>query len=324
MNFAHWRINEQITSSLYKCLGMTDLVDSECLEQSELAATVIIPCHNAASTLPEQLEALSRQTFDRPFELVFIDNGSTDDSLAVASAYADRFAFFRVVIANESKGAGYARNEGVKAATTERILFCDADDVAGEGWVAAMVDALDRGALVGGGREFYRLNAGWHPCMRKQSDDDAIFCDVFFSGGSKYRHVGAGNLGIRRSVFVEVGGFDSDLPVHEDADLCIKAQELGYTLDLCPEALMHIRCRQKPGLIFIQSLVWGYWSVALHKKHKKILGNQPVVRPILGLGRLFFSVVLVHTKAEFISWSWRVGWKMGRLYGSVALGVFVL
>jgi glycosyltransferase involved in cell wall biosynthesis len=286
--------------------------------------SVVIPCRNAADTLPEQLEALAAQLGGVRFEVIVSDNGSTDGSREVALSFSDRFYALQVVSAREGRGAGYARNEGVQAARSDKILFCDADDVASGGWVSAMSRALDEGVLVGGGRDFSRLNSAWHPYVTKQTAESGNSCDLHFAGNQRVPHVGAGNMAVRRSVFLELGGFDPELPIHEDVDLCIRARLAGYALTLCPEAVMYIRARIGLGSFFRQGRVWGYWSVALQKKHTGILGGQRVIRPVLGWGRLFFQLLFVRNRRDFFQWMYRLGWRIGRLVGSCAMGFMAL
>ena len=70
--------------------------------------SVVVPCHNVGSTLAEQLDALLAQDWRGAFEVVLVENRSTDDTLAVARAYAARDPRVRVVTAEERGGASYA------------------------------------------------------------------------------------------------------------------------------------------------------------------------------------------------------------------------
>jgi glycosyltransferase involved in cell wall biosynthesis len=95
--------------------------------------SVVIPARNAADTIGVQLESLVRQRFDRPWEVVVVDNGSTDGTRAAVESFADRLPGLRIVDASERQGIGYARNRGVEAACGRLIAYCDADDAVSEG-----------------------------------------------------------------------------------------------------------------------------------------------------------------------------------------------
>ena len=108
------------------------------------ALSVIIACRNGAATLGETLEGLVAQRWDRPWEIVLADNGSTDGSAALfrAVAAAHPECRMRVVDASGRPGKPFALNTGIAAARAPALAFCDADDVPGEGWLAAMGKAL--------------------------------------------------------------------------------------------------------------------------------------------------------------------------------------
>ena len=88
--------------------------------------SIIIPVHNGASTLDRCLRSILGQSFGG-YEAVIVDDGSTDESLAIARDYARRDGRF-VVLSTPCGGAGAARNRGLAAARGEYVLYMDADD----------------------------------------------------------------------------------------------------------------------------------------------------------------------------------------------------
>jgi len=105
------------------------------------AASVIIPVRNAEAVLGDQLAALSRQVDAPQFEVVVVLNRCADHSGLVADSYRSRLPL-TVLTADEKAGPAYARNVGAARSSAPHLLFCDADDRVGEGWVRAMVRAL--------------------------------------------------------------------------------------------------------------------------------------------------------------------------------------
>ena len=97
-----------------------------------------------------QLDALAGQTTSRAFEVIVADNGSTDDTVAVAESYADRFTRFEVVDAGARRGASYARNQGAGRARGELLVFCDSDDIVHDAWLKTMASAWQPGSIVAG------------------------------------------------------------------------------------------------------------------------------------------------------------------------------
>lgn len=88
--------------------------------------SVIIPAYNSEATLADCLESVARQTV-RPFEVVLVDDGSTDNTRGVAARFEKRL-MLRIVTQINS-GLGKARNAGMSAATGDAYAFLDADDI---------------------------------------------------------------------------------------------------------------------------------------------------------------------------------------------------
>jgi glycosyltransferase involved in cell wall biosynthesis len=120
--------------------------------------SVVIPVLDCDPFLSEQLMALTRQTFDGPWEVVVVDNGCTDRSMDVARAFADRLPALRIVRAPVMRNLNHARNVGAAAARGDFLAFCDGDDVVSAGWLAALVEAGREAHVVGGAIENLALN----------------------------------------------------------------------------------------------------------------------------------------------------------------------
>lgn len=297
----------------------------EMLNHNAAAASVILPCFNAEHTLGEQLDALAEQTGGIRFEVLIVDNRSTDGTVELAKQYAERFFRLRIIPADEKPGAGYARNVGAAAAGSNKLLFCDADDRVSAGWVKAMSEALDKAKLVGGGRDFEHLNAVWHPHVRttKSNASAQRICDVHSFGKAKIPNVGAGNLAVNRDFFLELGGFDEGLRVHEDVDFFVRVWlSAGHQLQLCPEGLVYIRVQQTMASLFRQARSWGYWEVALLKKHRKLLGWKQVVQSLQQWKALIYSLFGLQRENGSKQFLYLLGWKCGRILGSFRFMVF--
>lgn len=117
--------------------------------------SVIVPVYNVEEYLAECLESILGQTY-RDFEVVIVDDGSTDRSSEIAGAYARRHANLSVV-RTENRGLGAARNRGVLESRGELLAFVDSDDKIPDYAYALMVDTLDRSGsdfVVGSARRF--------------------------------------------------------------------------------------------------------------------------------------------------------------------------
>ncbi len=233
--------------------------------------SVIIPCLNAEATIAAQLEALASQQWTRPWELIVADNGSSDRSVQTALKYQGRFASLRVIDASGRKTASYPRNVAARAAVSERLAFCDADDEVAPGWVALMGDALDRHDIVHGQFRFDKFNDAVQAEKAAQNWKSGLFTGRFLPGG------GTGNLGIRRPVHEAIGGFDENLPRFEDADYFWRLQLEGFKLHYVPEAIVQVRMgRVNPSFSSLYyrhrtGAAANYW----HYKRYRRLGMLP-------------------------------------------------
>ena len=106
-----------------------------------MKVSVIIPCYNAGRYLGECLESVLAQD-ERDWEAIVIDDGSTDDTLAIAGAYAQRDARIRVYH-QENRGVSAARNLGLIKAQGEWVTFVDGDDWIARDMLSVMLGAAD-------------------------------------------------------------------------------------------------------------------------------------------------------------------------------------
>lgn len=164
-------------------------------------ASVVIPALNVGRTLGAQLEALSRQDFQRPWELLVADNGCTDDTLAVVDSFAHRLPV-TVVDATARRGINHARNRGTESARAPLVLYCDGDDVVGNSWLRTMVEALATAEAVGGA---IRERVAGSPDAAPPALPRTL---------TKYdwlpSPIGA-NCGVQKAWWEKVGGFDESL-----------------------------------------------------------------------------------------------------------------
>lgn len=125
--------------------------------------SVIIPVYNAEQTLRRCLDSLVAQQFS-DYELLLINDGSTDGSNIICREYADTYRQIRYFI-KENGGVSSARNLGLAQARGEYILFADSDDYVAENYYSLISDALAQGApdlLMFGYRNFGGMSSEWN------------------------------------------------------------------------------------------------------------------------------------------------------------------
>ena len=273
--------------------------------------SVIIPCFNAAATLPAQLQALVTQRAAPAFEIVLVDDGSSDGSVEVAAGFQEVFPELVIHTIAHCGNVAAVRNDGVQQARGRRLLFCDADDVVGPDWVSSMVAALCDHDLVAGPFELARLNSPWAVAAGNLGQTEGLQQDGFlpFAGG--------GNLGIRRPVFEALGGFDTSLPALEDTDLCFAAQLRGHDLVFVKSAVVHVRLRHTNRALFRQGYGWGLGTAALHRKY--LSDGMPLpnrLRHLAGWLLVLPRLLSARDRGRRGRWWFVLGWRVGRLRGN--------
>ncbi len=175
--------------------------------------SVVIPVRDGATTLGDQLDALCRTEPTRgEFEVVVADNGSTDATRTVAMTFAGRLAI-RVVDASHRAGANAARNVGVSAALSDRLVFCDADDEIDSRWLSEIEAAFDAGGrLLGGLIDYSRLNDEISISWRGNRGETVMKMYGFLPAAH------FANMAMTRDAFDQLGGLDETF-VHGGDDV---------------------------------------------------------------------------------------------------------
>jgi len=278
-----------------------------------VAISVIVPVRDGLPWLEDQLAALAAQRTDVPWEVVVVDNGSTDGSTAVLERWADRHAGFTRLDGAGLPGAAAARNAGARVARGDALAFCDADDVVGTDWLAGCREALERADVVAGLFDLTSLNG--------QPASEPVAASML-----QLPHLPAGlsaNLAVRRSAFLDVGGFAEDLATGEDVDLCWRLQEAGYRFALATGAVVAKRDRTGFREVFAQTAAYGRGAPVLYRRHRAAGAR----RNLSGAARSWLWLVvhlpdLMGPGPARTAWARGAGLRTGRLVGSVRERVF--
>jgi glycosyltransferase involved in cell wall biosynthesis len=201
---------------------------------------VVVPVLNEEESLPALLADLAAQ--EPPLdEIVVVDAGSTDATLALLHAERERLPSLRLV---EAAGAtpGRGRNEGIRAAAAARVLTLDAGSRVGPGFVAALAAAAGDGRVAVGvsepdARTAFERASGWFTLRAFKPPDRA--------GPIAGELLPAGRNGLcfTRADWDEAGGYPPDLPWGEDKVFARALRRAGCELVVVPEAVVRWRPR---------------------------------------------------------------------------------
>jgi glycosyltransferase involved in cell wall biosynthesis len=269
-----------------------------------------MPMLNASRDLRTALNSLVHQRVYCDWELIVADNGSTDDSREIVESYRDRLPGLTIVDASERAGRSYAVNKGVGASRGRSVVFFDSDDVLAPGYLLAMSRALRAETLVCARRDVVGLNSRrtWERRPSSQMDGPMNFFSFLPWGGG-------GTLGLSRSLFDAMGGFDLSIQYLEDIDLCWRAQlDHGARLAFVPGAVLRHRYRDDVRGVFHQTRRWSRDEAKLREIYEE-RGMPPSERGILrGLWSLRHVELLREPAGRFF-WFKRLGHVVGRAEG---------
>jgi glycosyltransferase involved in cell wall biosynthesis len=277
--------------------------------------SVVIPVRNGEPVVAEQLQALARQDFPRTWELVVGDNGSTDATRTIVDDWRDRLPAVTVVDASIRAGINVARNAAARQARGDVLLFTDADDRVCPSWVSAMVAVLARVDLATGPSELFDDRDRELGVLSPDRPSTSLGFLPFARGC---------NLGVRRSVFDLVGGFDEGWPVlgSDDIDFCWRAQLTGAVLGFSEDARVQYRQPSTPRRAFCKQLGYGVGSVALSRRYAPHGARRWRLRYLLRDGAaLARDLPWVLSDPRRIAWAKRAGWVTGLMWGSIRRGL---
>jgi|GEM_PF-1036924 len=285
--------------------------------------SVVLPCFNGAPTLAVQLEALARQQWD-DWELVFVNNGSTDDSVPIAEGFRSRFPELKIVQAHTPGtprlGVPHSYNTGIAAATGDAFVFCEADDEVAPDWLREMGLALARHDFVAARLDHRKLNPKWlHPRQGEGYQSERL---SRMHGYPYMSHASGCSFGLRRTLYEAVGPFDVSLPCVHDTEYSWRAQMHGYSLHLIKPALVHYREKQELSARFRQGRNWGRDYIHLLQRYGAPGVDLAALRRSLWLLRSLPPGLLALLRAAFelpggryalAQWTWNFGWSWGEL-----------
>lgn len=177
--------------------------------------SVIIPTYNCSQYISEAIESVLNQSF-QAFELIIVNDGSTDRTDEVIKKYLDSFPDKIKYIKQENKGHAAARNTGIKASGGEFIAFLDADDLWLPNKLAAQILVFDKNPDVGlvhtncygfGGPGGTYLGRYWMTPEQIQKHSGYIFFEHYF----RTIRITTSTVMIRKKCLDEVGLFDENL-----------------------------------------------------------------------------------------------------------------
>jgi glycosyltransferase involved in cell wall biosynthesis len=256
------------------------------------AVSVVIPAYNAAWCVGKAIDSVLAQDW-RDFEIVVVNDGSTDDTRAVLAGYGDAIR----VVDQANGGMSHARNAGIRAARGEFIAFLDSDDW----WLPGKL-----GRQVGLLRE--RPDLGFCSCAARVVDMEGKLLNlwecpvwqgpfiVHLFGSSADVPGSCSAVLARRQLVQQVGAFDESLRGAEDPDLWIRlAAVSGYAC--LPEPMVVIL--RRPGSVSRNLEAMRESTLRMMRKNRDLLPHD--------LQGSYWRACVAGVHGDYAKWRYREG-----------------
>ena len=227
-----------------------------------MSVSVVVAVRNARASIAACVDSLLALD-PAPIEVLVVDNGSTDGTLDVLGGYGERIA----VLHEPVRGAGAARNAGIRAARGQIVAFTDADCVVEPDWLDELVGALadPNVGIVGGTilaadptNPVERYGEGIH--------DHRLAIEVF-----EPPYAITMNWASRRAVLEELGGFDERFLRCQDVDLSYRVVQSGRTLAFAAGAVVRHHNERTLAALAREGFTHGFHGVQASKRHDAFL-----------------------------------------------------
>ena len=195
--------------------------------------SVVIPAYNSQRYIPSCIDSVLNQSYDK-IEVIIVDDGSTDDTINIISAYKDdRIKLFT----QHNAGAAVARNYGVSNATGSWIAFVDSDDI----WFPDKLEKQMKQCAnkVWSHTDLYYLG-DVYPENTRATDFTQKHSGNIFEPLLVENSIGTSSVVIKKGVFEEFGGFNSGYRALQDWDFWLRVAS-KYEVCYCDEALVYYR-----------------------------------------------------------------------------------
>lgn len=278
--------------------------------------SVVIPTYNRRLILEKCLRALEVQKLSlsslvTDYEIVLVDDGSTDDTLEWLTAHKDEFPHVQW-FEQDHAGPAAARNLGVERSLGDIIIFIDSDLVVLENFLQAHADALVEGKEKLGSDRFFTYGAVINTCNFDNPTAEPYkitdFSAAFFA---------TGNVAIPKHWLEQAGLFDTGFQLYgwEDLELGVRLKELGLKLIKCPAAVGYhwhppFNLEQIPRLID-QEIQRGRMGVLFYQKHPT--WEVQMMIQMTWFHRLLWGILSLngilneHTMAPLLRWLIKLG-----------------
>jgi glycosyltransferase involved in cell wall biosynthesis len=243
--------------------------------------SIVIPAYNEEKFLPECLESLKKQNFKKNFEIIVVDNNSTDRTFKIAKKFGVR------VIKEKKRGVCFARQAGTKIAKGEIIISTDADNNFSPNWLANIYQAFNKNKKIVTVLGPYRFSdkpkwAKWYSIIQFK------VVELVYKKTGKIIYSPASNFAFKKTAWQKIGGYDTGLTQGGDEyGLFKKLNKQGKAVYLPENRVYTSSRRAKKGIIYnllVTLLLYYFLDYLIASKitGKTVFGSYPAYREKIG------------------------------------------
>ena len=287
-----------------------------------LTVSIIVPCRNEESCIQASLESILNQDYPaEDFEVIVVDGMSEDGTRSILARIATETPTLRI-IDNRSRTTPCAMNRGIEAARGQYVAILGAHAEYARDYLRTCLDLLNEHpevCCVGGPIQ----SVGIGPFGRAVA---SVMAHPVGVGNARHRYPayegyaeGACYPVFRKEVFDKVGLYDEALVRNQDDELNYRLARHGEKVFISPRARCRYFVRETPPGLFRQYFQYGYWRVAVLRKHRRPASLRQLVPP------LFMSFMCAVAILGILLPGW---WRLSAavlpiVYGTTLLGVGV-
>lgn len=219
-----------------------------------------MPVYNGERTIRACLQSvLASRLPETTLEVICVDNASTDRTAEILRSFGSRIQ----LEATSVRGPGAARNAGLRKASGNYVAFTDADCAVAPDWLERLVEPLRTGTSCATGGKIL---------ARPQAASIERFGELVHDHQKAIEHdtppamIGM-NMAARRSLMLDLGGFDERWRRTEDVEISYRMLKAGVALKYCPQAIVYHHNRDTLPTLFREGFLHGYYSPSLHRAY---------------------------------------------------------
>jgi len=269
--------------------------------------TINIVTYNSLNEIEECLNSILNNSNNVDFEVVIVDNASTDGTQQILKNYSNNKSFIKLILNDENKGLAKANNQAINICNGRYLMILNPDTIVKDRAIKMMVDYLDDHEYVGivGCKNYFENDIQHRNYHHNWTIFHILLWRLFpnsivrfiYDNFSKYEEqtvlfVSGSSLMIKRDLFVKIGGYDERffLSIEDVADLCLRAKKHGYQTVFYPKPeVIHLGGRSHkstPGVVLYHGFQGSIYYLQKHQGYYQ----AEVLRYIFVLNATFRAI----------------------------------